>query len=77
MQYGRLGSVGGLIPPLIHCRLVGLLVEFEYVFSEFNVRGEFSETNFPKKKWLNFGTLYPGPNSRKKMPQFLELLPGA
>jgi hypothetical protein len=50
MQYGRLGSVGGLIPPLIHCRLVGLLVEFEYVFSEFDVRGEFSETNFPKKK---------------------------
>ena len=47
MQYGRLGSVGGLIPPLIHCRLVGLLVEFEYVFSEFDARGEFSETNFP------------------------------
>ena len=46
MQYGQSGLVGGFDSPLVHCRLVGLSVEFEHVFSEFGARAEFPEAKF-------------------------------
>ena len=41
MQYGRSGSVGGSIPPLAHCRPIGLAIAFDTVSSEFGARAEF------------------------------------
>ena len=74
MQYGWSGSVGGSVSPLVHCRSVGLSVEFEHVFSEFDARGEFLEANFPKKL-PQFCFFYPEPNFRKKMLQFWDVYP--
>ena len=59
MQYGRLGVGRGFGPPRVHCRSVGLLVEFEYVFWICRARLEFPEANLPKNCY-NFGTFIPG-----------------